>query len=527
MQRYILALLLLYALTPCRAQAPPATTQLEITGTVVDAITGQPIPRACVTSGYETSNRSLTFTDTSGRFALTVKAFKRVSFNVSRQGYQRGDHSEVLKEGAAAEKPDITIKLAPSGVIHGRLVNADGEPLPDLSVELLKVWVLHGTRRLNVQVSRRSDDLGEYRFWDLAPGDYFLKTTGRGDRYVQFQGAPPLHNAEETFGTLFYPGAQTREQAGIIHLSPGATVRADLTMEAQRAFRIRGRLLNCASYPDARINLLRGDDEMGNRIRIDLARGDFEVMDVPAGAYRLQAWERAGSIEKSGEETVVVTDRDVSKVTVTLNAGVAVTGAIRYQGGPPTPPARWQSVFLLPVVASRVELDHQGASAEVAADNSFEVLNLLPGRYHVLMIHASGCYVHSITSGTTDVLAEGLTVVAGISPPPLEVVMQRGGGMIEGTVTVPSNGDRGRVVLVRRGGEAAIQEPAYSRPDGTFKVSDLAPGEYTAYAWTGSTELEYRNPAVLERVSKYATTVTVRDGGTEKITLRAIPKEEL
>jgi hypothetical protein len=373
----------------------------------------------------------------------------------------------------------------------------------------------------------RSDDLGEYRFWDLAPGDYYLKATGRGERYVQFQGAPPLPNTDETFGTLFYPGAQTHDEAGVIHLSPGATARADFTMEAQRAFRIRGRLLNCASYPDARINLLRGDDEMGNRIKIDLAKGDFEVMDVPAGVYRLQAWERAGAVKKLGEETVIVTDRDVSRVTVTLNAGVAATGAIRYQGGAPVSRARWRGVLLLPVAASRMEPGSEQEQAEVAADNSFEVVNLLPGRYYVEVLHAPGYYVHSIASGTTDVLAEGLTVPAGVSPPPLEIVMQRGGGTIEGTVTVPSNGERGRIVLVRRGGDAAVQNSAYFGEDLTFNASDLAPGDYTAYAWTGSMELEYRNPAALERLSKYATTVTVRHGGTEKITLRAIPKEEL
>jgi hypothetical protein len=251
------------------------------------------------------------------------------------------------------------------------------------------------------------------------------------------------------------------------------------------------------------------------------------VMDVPAGVYRLQAWERAGAVKKLGEETVIVTDRDVSRVTVTLNAGVAVTGAIRYQGGAPVSRAGWRSVLLLPVAASRMEPGSEQEQAEVAADNSFEVVNLLPGRYYVQVLHASGYYVHSIASGTTDVLAEGLTVPAGASPPPLEIVMQRGGGTIEATVTVPLNGDWGRVVLARRGGEAASSESACSRPDGTFRVSDLAPGEYTAYAWTGPTELEYRNPAVLDRVSKYAATVTVRDGGTEKITLRAIPKEEL
>jgi hypothetical protein len=449
--------------------------------------------------------------------------------SVSRQGYEPGSHQAKIEGGTGNTplKRDITIKLAPLGVIHGRLVNADGEALPGLTVELFKAGVLHGTRRFSFQIGRMSDDLGEYRFWDLSPGDYYLKATGREARYVQFRGAPPLSNSDETHGTLFYPGVPTREEAGVIRLSPGATARADFTMETQRAFRIRGKLLNCASYNDAQISLLRGGEAMGTRVGVNATTGDFEVADVPAGAYTLQAWERAGAVEKSGEETVVVTDRDVSRVTVTLNAGVTVTGVIRYQGGAPVSGARWRSVLLLPVAASRMEPGSEHEPAEVAADNSFEVLNLLPGRYYVQVLRAPGYYVHSITSGTTDVLAEGLTVPAGVSPPPLEIVMQRGGGMIEGTVTVPSQGDRGRVVLVRRGGEAAIQDPAYSRPDGTFKVSDLAPGEYTAYAWTGQTELEYRNPAVRERVSKYAATVTVRDGETEKATLQAVPKEEL
>lgn len=547
MQRYISALLLLYSLALCQTQ--PSPRQIEVTGTVVDAVTGQPIPRAQVTTNYvmrgdrTTNEPSLrmsdfsefargsfqsTLTDTSGKFSLVLKVTTQWALSISRNGYQQASHSEGLKPASANDDNhrNITIQMTPFGVIHGRLVNEAGEALPGIAVEVQQATVIDGFRNYQTKDSRRTDDRGEYRAWDLPPGDYYVKATGQGGRLSSFMGTLPLPNADETHGTQFYPGAKDREQAEVLHVPPGATVRADFTMETQPAYRIRGKLLNCASPDSVQIRLLRGTVPVGSRVRIDAAKGEFELWDVPSGTYQLDASEYSATGEKSGVETVIVRDGDVTGVMLTIQDGATVTSTVRYLGG--APDSRSYGPVLQFYSTSNTTSSRSGRRKYVSAsdENTLSTTNMLPGHYVLDVRPVPGYYLRSATSGTVDLLSEGLTVSAGAVPAPLEIVLQRGGGTIEGTVAdLPKNG--GRILVVRRGAPAAPQTPSYAGNNGTFRISNLAPDDYSVYAWPATAELEYRNPAVLDRLSKYATKATLREGETQTITVRAIPKEEL
>ncbi len=520
-----------------------------MTGTVVDAVTGQPIPRAQVTTNYvmlgdrSTNEPSLrmsdfsesarssfqsTLTDTSGKFSLVLKATRHWALSISRNGYQEASYSEGVEQTSANDdnSRNISIQMTPFGVIHGRLVNEAGEALPGMTVEVQRSSVMDGFRSYQTKDSERTDDRGEYRVWDLPAGDYHVKATGRNGRYRAFTGALPFPNSEETYSTQFYPGTMGREQAEVVHLSPGATVRADFTMETQRAYRIRGRLLNCTSPDKVQIRLMRGSDAVSSRLRVDGAKSEFELWDIPSGTYQLEASENAGVDEKSGTETVIVADRDVSGVMLTMQEGAVVTGTVRHLGGEPPSHTYGQALFFYSTSNAISTPGRRRKRVPFGAASPFEAKNTLPGHYVLDVFSIRGYYLRSATSGTVDLLSEGLTVPVGAAPAPLEVVLQRGGGTIKGSATgLPKNG--GQILLVRQGAPAAIHTPSYIDNDGTFEVSDLAPDEYTIYVWTRTEELEYRNPAVLERLSKYATKVTVREGETQTITVRAIPKEEL
>jgi hypothetical protein len=156
---------------------------------------------------------------------------------------------------------------------------------------------------------------------------------------------------------------------------------------------------------------------------------------------------------------------------------------------------------------------------------------LFPGAYELRLV-AGGFYVDSIQSGSTDVLSDGLTVTeAGVTD--LRVTLAKGGGKIEGTfANLPSSktaeptDDPGMVMIallaVREHGSARIPTLTWV-PPGHFEVQGLAPGDYTLYAWQGSQEIEYRNPAVLQTLSSGAVSAHVREGQTEQVNMTVIP----
>jgi RNA polymerase sigma-70 factor (ECF subfamily) len=121
-----------------------------------------------------------------------------------------------------ARKLDLgDVVLPPAGAIEGRVLTPDDEPVPGAAVLL---------QRGMMTESRRTDDLGRFRFPDLEPGAYNLST--------QPDGAPILCRDVE--------------------LPPGQRVVADLRFESWRPFTIRVRTEEGAPVAGATVGVSTG-----------------------------------------------------------------------------------------------------------------------------------------------------------------------------------------------------------------------------------------------------------------------------
>lgn len=507
---------------PTKAEFAAMQSQLEQNG---DGFNPKPpavpVPRRAVT-------------DANGKYSFTVPEPTVATIQVSHSGYLNG-FKQALKDLAQG----ISVALVPTGVIEGHVVNGDGDPLPGVSLEMIQVQIQDGRKMLRPPQTVRTNDLGEYRFWNITPSSVYVKVAGYQGTYSAVGGAPAVANSSEAFPTVYYPAAPDRESATLIKVPAGQTLRADFSLTSRKSFRIRGVIQNAGSYQGLGVRLMSGEEGVGNRVSINPTSGAFQVYDVTPGSYTLQAFSRGRSVAL-GEANVAVDAEDVTGVTVALSTGVDVQGAIEHVGGEqesaiqrrvfsngrPAPP--FQPVQAIVLQPGRIPVTGTQPPAQVGADGHFTFKEMLPGKYE-FKLNTFDEYIESMRSGTIDVLADGLEV-GSASPEELRVTLRRGGGKIGGVVTGLRPGEPGTVALIRAAGLSGIPTivQTFFYPGGgevQFLASNLAPGEYQIYAWPTAQQVEYRNPEALRVFSGNAVAVSLHEHGEEQVTVKAIAME--
>src|SRR5712692_6900361 len=173
---------------PPKRQGPPKQESGSIQGRVVNAVTGEAVKKAEIVLFRRDSQQNQSYTttaSTSGWFAMQDVEPGRYSLSVSKRGYARltfGAHGPGRSGAALSLDPgqhlaDITLRMSPQAVIAGRVVDEDGDPVPNIQLQLLHYSYRKGKRKLEPWGNSGTNDLGEYRLFGLSPGKYYLSAT--------------------------------------------------------------------------------------------------------------------------------------------------------------------------------------------------------------------------------------------------------------------------------------------------------------------------------------------------------------
>jgi hypothetical protein len=166
-----------------------------------------------------------------------------------RQGYRHlpGGQTNLLIHLEPGQKlTAIDLAAVPLGSISGTVFDAEGEPLVDAWVRVMKQQLWHG-RRIWAELRdwplefRHTDDRGRYRIDDLEPGEYCIHISPpRIDGMIRpVQDAPG--GPEMAAIPVYYPGVATLSEASRVRVGPGQELAGiDVKLPSKRTFHIRG-----------------------------------------------------------------------------------------------------------------------------------------------------------------------------------------------------------------------------------------------------------------------------------------------
>lgn len=537
----------------------------SVGGIVVNAATGEPVKHALVTlSHFRAVPRSVAegaptqpgapfrgpltvsaMTDAFGTFRFDALDEGEYSVTAQKPQFTFGVRQPDAMAGLnhlhlTASRDDLRIPLSPFGVITGKVVDQDGQPVAHVNVIGVSVHIQNGYKQTRTDRSAATDDRGVYRFWNVTPGRYYIKAAGRSGGTYTYQGdVPPWFTSDEGFAAVYSGGAQTLDATSPVVIEPGTEANSNVTVRLEPAYRIRGSLANLLPSPAAKFELFAGEeDTSASRVSINVNSGRFEIQDVVSGAYTL----RATQGKSVAEIPVKVAGGDVNGASMTLAPGVDVEVTYRVSGGPPAKtgdddnddsepscgatlhPAtrRIGSTYSTPVNIIGVDTGRIGPNSPET-----RISGVLPGDYHV-EIHCFGAYVGSAIFGSQDVLANPvITIQPSTQQPALDIVGQRGAGSVTGKVTM--NGAAGNqsfgILLVPQFSESPGPEMGFTHPgengDIEFEFENLAPGAYVALAFSKPNDEEYRSPDFLRSLSG-GVPVQVTGGHEATLTLTGV-----
>jgi hypothetical protein len=567
--RFLSALLLAAAIasaqTPAQPGSPsrssaarPDEPKATVSGLIVSAATGAPLKKAWVVlrqandagpggfgpgGGGGRFNRAQTFaaiTKEDGVFLIKDIPSGSYRLIVNRNGYvrqafgQRGARNPgtVLQLAPGQTMTGLNVRLTPGGVVSGRIVDEDGEPLARVAVQLLRYTYVDGERRLQPSDFATTDDRGEFRIYGLQPRTYYVSANLRsgGGGLALAEGvaitAGGLQGADapdESYATTYYPGTLDGENAAPIEVKGGDEVRVDFTLIPTHTYRVSGTVTNTASGESGRQGMVvlmprnsAGGFFGANMSPISGNDGRFEVRGVTPGSYVLTAFARADEIV-TGRQEIDVTEGNVEGVNILLSPARELSGSVKVEGGTGALKLSDLTVLLQPL--GGFTMFGPPGFATVKPDGSFTVKNLTQESYTVAFQNLPpDAYIKAAHAGGEDALAAGVNVSKARAG--LDLVISLNGGRIQGTVT-KSDGSAfaGATVVVspeklvkgRRGGIRTTN----TDQNGNFTVRGLAPGTYQVYAWEEVDQDDVTDPGFLKKYADRAVNVRIREGATE------------
>jgi len=552
-------LMLLLALSPVPAfgaQFAQGAASYPIRGTVLNSVTGAPI-RGALVQIYANRQRSV-LTGADGNFQFADVPAGTVNLNVHKPGFFTAQAIQSPRAQASfavsgPDQPPVVLKLIPEGVISGQVSGDGGEPVENLSVQILAERIENGKKTRVILKGAMTDEQGEYRVADLQPGKYFV-FVGASNR-IEAYAAPPTQQGARGYAAVFYPNGNEFATANAVEVAAGQHAEINFNLRSQLFHRITGTV---SGYPrgTAGINL-QVTDAAGQQtqagFRFDQASGTFRTFWLPAGTYTLTAEMRnpeSGQVYFAAQHLNL--SSDIAGVHLQLAPGLNIPVRFHVERTRSDTPATQMQTFVVGGggrgawrrqvqvnAPARVTLIPEGGAPSPPqrmaqpgeGEDSLEVVEVPPGIYAVQVFPIGPYYVQSARSGSLNLLEQNLTVAPGSSVDPIEIVLRDDFASLEGSVRLGAENDSATVIAIPEGGQPQMRGVYVSRPwpnndasqaAAMFEMGQLAPGNYKILAVDRADDFEYGNPEVLQKYLSKAREISLVANQQAKIELELV-----
>lgn len=553
-----------------RVVAPIGTA--SISGTVVtDDPQKRPLRRVTVTLS-DTSRpdtRSIA-TDDEGRFLLAGIAPGRYQLSAAKAAYlttiygSKGPPrataaplgiSLVITEGQHVS--NVTIALVRGAVLVGTLRDPNGRPAAAVRVAVAYYGRLpNGERTFFDATSAITDDLGAYRIYGLAPGDYVLYAMGPvlvssdevltttlsdiqraesvlAGRATQAPSAAVPRHETTWFSSTYFPGTVVVSDATAVSVVAGEVREGlDFQMQLVPTARVEGTVYGENGQPSANL-LLQLVSQGSTVIRVATAttdaQGRYRFVGVQPSSYsivtRLDPVGRSvdqSALSYFGSADINVRGNDV-RADLQLQPSRSISGRTAYDGsveksGPDLARVR---ITVTPVTTNLMLAPRV---LTIERDGSFVATGLAPGSYRLAVTTSSNAasppiFLKSAVFGGQDVLDTMLDLRSGRDFIGGVLTFTQRTADITGRVVDAQGAPGTDYVLV-----AFSADPSYWGPmsrriqqvrparDGSFAFVNLPPGDYLISAVTEIEQGQCFDPDFLRLLLPGATKLTLAEG---------------
>ncbi len=522
------------------AAAPGSSNaqKYTVTGTVVNAGTGEPIARALVTlSG---TPMRYAFSDSTGAFSIDGVPAGQHAISAQKPGYFNGHETggsfrSAQFVDAGPNSDSVVIKLAAENVIFGRLTDVNGQPIESVGVRLTRRTLRNGVWRMESKSSATSDEDGMYRFANLQPGSYYVSAGPDVPTREMLFSDPEVPRTG--WQGIYYPQAPDLASASPIQVTSGQKVEADLVLNRVPVYVVSGMVTGFPPGQGASLQVQNSaGDFVGASVRFHHDTGEFEVR-LPAGSYRLKAYSQLGEQQLRADVRLTV-EKDLPNLHLPLQPAVSIPihAQIEDRSQDTAQSPRSPSFVLArdaydspPVSVHLIATDPGGTDAYsvpggTKGNRTLSLRAVEPGRYIADISAYGGWYVASALCGNTNLLSDDLVVTAGDSCT-IELSLRNDGGLLSAKVNSTAAA-AGMALLVPARGRGMPHSTSFYTPNAStpaqFQINGVAPGEYLLYAFDQPEGVEYSNPEVLQSYSSQATPVTISPGQTTKAAAQLI-----
>ena len=513
----------------------------RIAGMVVKLADGTPLKNATVRleNGEDREHTIAVKTTADGRYELRNVPSGRYKVKVTRNGYVEAEYGQrkpsdpggTLALAPGENKEPVNFKLIPAAVIAGRIFDEDGEPMPHAVVLASRETYHEGGKTLLSVTADRTNDLGQFRLFGLAPGRYFVSAVQNDGREVpgerEFIGGEK--QGEKGYIKTYYPGTQDVAKASTITVKEGEEVPGvDMQLKQVSVYRIRGRVFNQITHKggsNAYLQLVsrskRLEWDFGGGQEVLKPDGTFEFPNVAPGSYLLMAyWEDQGKFY-STQEKIDIGESDLEGVSLVIGSGATIPGHIRWEGKPSLERDE------LSVAIQPAETPSWQGAAHVEANQQFTLKDVGDGDYKVVVNgFGKDCYIQDTLYGETH-SAEGVISVGKGRGEHLEITISSRGAHVEGAV-VDENGLPAAGVWVVAVPEEAkrtnfrLFKAQTTDQYGKFDLRGLAPGTYKLFSWAGIKNNAWEDGDFLKLFEEKGELVELAEGDVKTANLKAI-----
>jgi hypothetical protein len=453
------------------AAAQPGVGQsANVSGVVVNSVTGQPVLRAHVLfSPMDLGAESYgAISDAGGKFSILRLPPGQYNVSVHRIGHLHLVPGPVTLQ-AGDETNDLKFSLIPAGYITGRVLGSEGAPVESASVQVVGPTLGNTT----------TDDRGQFRFSDLAAGRYKVQARPQEEFWSQevlVDGSTDVHHA-----ATYYPSSPDVRSAGRVTVTAGVeTSGIEIRLVRSPMVRLSGVVTGFPAGAHGGMVHLMSQSPSPQKIAAVKPDGKFEITSVDSGHYQLYAaTQDPKQFLQSAAMELEVTQSDIKDLELRVMAPFPISGVVQYEDEQAKPPERGQQHLRLWLQsASETNLGHTLSGGEIKADGSFTLEGVAPGRYVIGLSWQNG-YVKSIQLGTQLMDGYVLDVSDGAAGAPLSLLVSSAfaeiSGKVDGAADAPGRFDALAVPDPRRGPQTYSVKIG---SDGSYRLAGLPPGKY-------------------------------------------------